>query len=131
MIGNKCFLDTSVVIDFFRGNAAVVNTIKSFDSVYISDIAVGELYYGAYVSLNHTKHINQIVSFLESCTITAVNTATAILYGEIKADLKRRGKPIPENDIWIAAVSLANNLPLFTTDKHFELIGLQLVQIIQ
>ncbi len=43
-------------------------------------------------------------------------------YGEIKNLLKEKGKPIPENDIWIAAIAKEHNLVLITKDKHFRLV---------
>jgi len=87
---------------------------------YIPAIAVGELYYGAYRSSNIKKHLEQVNQFLYNCKVLPVDAATADLYGSIKAALKDKGKPIPENDIWIAAIATQFELPLFTTDKHFK-----------
>ena len=47
---------------------------------------------------------------------------TARLYGRIKAELRRKGKPIPENDIWIAAAAIQYGLTLVTRDRHFDFI---------
>jgi len=46
--------------------------------------------------------------------------ATAEHYGGIKTTLRKKGKMIHENDIWIAAVAIQHNLPLFTADKQFK-----------
>ena len=52
---------------------------------------------------------------------------TASLYGTIKANLRKKGKPIPENDIWIAAIAMQHDLTLLTRDRHFEAVdGLRL-----
>ena len=45
--------------------------------------------------------------------------ATAHWYGKVKAALKRKGRPIPENDIWIAATAIVAGMTLLTTDKDF------------
>ncbi|WP_158288502.1 type II toxin-antitoxin system VapC family toxin [Mucilaginibacter psychrotolerans] len=131
MTGSKCLLDTSVIIHSFKNNKQVRDRLETFDELYVNDIAIGELYHGAYSSLDPQKHINQVQLFLSSCFVIGVDTYTATIYGRLKTDLKRRGKPIPENDIWIAASSLAYNLPLFTTDKHFELLELELIPFSQ
>jgi tRNA(fMet)-specific endonuclease VapC len=127
MTGNNCLLDTSIVIHAFK-NINLAEQLDSFSEVYIPAIAVGELYYGAYRSSNVKKHLDQVNQFLERCNILAVDVTTSNLYGSIKAALKDKGKPIPENDIWIAAVATQFELPLFTTDKHFkEIDGLILI----
>jgi tRNA(fMet)-specific endonuclease VapC len=60
-----------------------------------------------------------IEDFLQQCKIISIDKKCSITYGKIKAQLKVKGKPIPENDIWIASVALANNFTLYTTDNHF------------
>lgn len=127
--GNKCLLDTSVIIHFFRNNPSIVKRLSTFTEVYINSTVIGELYYGAFASSDPEKHIKQVRSFLANCLFISIDQHTAETYGKIKADLKKIGKPIPENDIWIAASSIANTLPLFTTDSHFGLVNIQLVPI--
>jgi tRNA(fMet)-specific endonuclease VapC len=56
---------------------------------------------------------------LLNCKVLAPDTTTGDVYGNIKAALMKKGKPIPENDIWIAAMARQYNLQLFTTDNHF------------
>ncbi|MES2809978.1 MAG: type II toxin-antitoxin system VapC family toxin [Bacteroidota bacterium] len=129
MTGNKCFLDTSVIIHVFKDNKTIVKALKTFDEVYISSIAVGELYFGAYASTNLTKHLKQVHVFLADCTIVPLGLNTSVVYGKLKAELKKAGTPIPENDIWIAAMALENELPLFTTDNHFKLTKVDLITI--
>jgi len=119
MTGNKCLLDTSIVIHAFKDNK-IADQLDNFSEIFVSSIAVGELYYGAYRSSNPEKHLDQIKQFLQNCTMLNVDAITASLYGSIKAKLKDKGRPIPENDIWIAAISIQFSLPLFTTDKHFK-----------
>lgn len=62
-------------------------------------------------------------------SVLPVNTATAAHYGIIKAALRAKGHPIPENDIWIAAVALQHDLPVVSRDEHFrEIDALALVR---
>ncbi|MDV6214990.1 type II toxin-antitoxin system VapC family toxin [Mucilaginibacter sp. L3T2-6] len=123
MIGNSMLLDTSIVIELFKGNLSVANTLVGLETVNIPFAVLGELYLGAYRSLNPKKHIDQISAFLTKCNILLADSITADNYALIKADLLTKGKPIPENDIWIAAVARQHDLILFTKDKHFKEIG--------
>lgn len=129
MTGNKCLLDTSVIIHAFKQNNAIAERLDALAEIYVPVIVVGELYYGAYRSANPEKHIAQVQSFLQNCKVLLSDAATAASYGAIKAALMAKGKPIPENDIWIAAVARQYNLPLFTADNHFTAIeGITLFQ---
>jgi len=120
MTGNKCLLDTSIIIHYFKNNSDIITQLHAFSEIFVSSIAAGELYYGAYRSANVQKHLDQTNRFLQNYTVLTPDIITANLFGSIKTALKGKGKPIPENDIWIAAIAAQFNLPLFTTDKHFK-----------
>ena len=83
------------------------------------------MYFGAYASsIQHSrkKRLKEISYFLEQYPIVEVSEKTADHYGQIKSQLKQLGKPIPENDIWIVALSKEYNLPIVSRDKHFTYI---------
>jgi len=72
---------------------------------------------------------NIIIDFLNGDAHT-INSSSDIeyRYARIKTELKRRGRPIPENDIWIAACAQSAESPLFSRDDHFtEIENLSLV----
>src|SRR6185312_11696601 len=110
MTGNKCLLDTSIIIHAFKNNNDITAQLHTFSEIFIPSIAAGELYYGAYCSANVKKHLDQTNQFLQNYTILAPDVATSGLYGSIKTALRNKGKPIPENDIWIAAMAIRYNL---------------------
>jgi len=83
MTGNKCLLDTSIVIHAFKDNK-IADQLDNFSEIFVSSIAVGELYYGAYRSSNPEKHLDQIKQFLQNCTMLNVDAITASLYGVLK-----------------------------------------------
>lgn len=120
MTGSKCLLDTSVIINAFRENNAVSAQLDAVGEIYVPLIVIGELFYGAYKSADPDKHITRMQHFLNNCISLHPDAMTADFYGTTKAALMKKGKPIPENDIWIAAMARQYNLPLFTTDKHFS-----------
>jgi len=84
MTGNKCLLDTSVVIHFFKNSTQIIQALNSFEEVYVNSIVVGELYYGAYASLNPQKHIDQIQSFLNNCISIQIDANISVIYGQLK-----------------------------------------------
>jgi tRNA(fMet)-specific endonuclease VapC len=120
MIGNKCVLDTSVIINAFKNNNLVVDVLDTMQEVYVPVTVIGELKYGAYKAADTPKHLTQVNAFLNNCKVLCTDATTADLYGSIKATLSKKGKPIPENDIWIAAIAIQYNLPLFANDIHFN-----------
>ena len=120
MTGNNCLVDTTIVVDIFKKNRTVAQKLQNLDEVFIGSTVIGELYFGAYASARISGKTGEIEDFLKNCTIVLVTPATANLYGRIKANLKAKGKPIPENDTWIAALAIEHNLPLYTTDNHFS-----------
>lgn len=128
MIGNKCLLDTSIIIHSFKNRSDITQKLNSFVELYVPVTVVGELFYGAYKSNDMPRHIAVLQAFLKSCKILEPDINTAESYGGVKAKLAKKGKPIPENDIWIGAMALQYNLPLFTDDNHFkEIDGIMLV----
>jgi len=128
MTGNKLVLDTNIVIELFRGNKKVLSVITNHEAIYLPITVLGELYLGAYRSLNIQKKLEEIKNFVKSCSLLDFDNNTADNYGAIKSRLLNIGKPIPENDIWIAAISIQFDLPLYTMDYHFQVIeGLKLL----
>lgn len=60
------------------------------------------------------------MSFAKACTVLAILESTTQFYATVRQRLKKQGTPIPENDIWIAALALEYNLPVLSNDLHFD-----------
>jgi tRNA(fMet)-specific endonuclease VapC len=88
--------------------------------IFVSSTVLGELYYGARKSAHVAANLARIEQFAASVQVLNCDAATAQLYGNIRDGLRSKGRPIPENDIWIAAVALQHGLPLATRDEHFK-----------
>lgn len=130
MSGKRYLLDSNIIIDVFRGEAKTVERISLTQKLFVPVIVIGELYYGAYKSNQIARRIAEIKQLEELVTILNVTPVTSQLYGEIKQGLYAKGKPIPENDIWIAAIAIEHGLILITRDKHFEEVeGVALEQV--
>ena len=115
-------LDTSVVVRYFRKDAAIHREIQSCATLYLSQTALGELYCGAYLSTNPTKALAEIANFLQAVVVLFPNVSTANHYGKIRAALSKAGTPIPENDIWIAAIAQEHQIPIAARDRHFDVV---------
>jgi tRNA(fMet)-specific endonuclease VapC len=120
MTPNSVLLDTSVVIRHFRDANALSGKLAAYEELYLSGPALAELYYGAFKSDRPQQHLDQIERFLAAADVLTPDQDTSKHYGKIAAQLARKGTPIPQNDIWMAALSIQCNLPLATTDRHFQ-----------
>ena len=127
MSGNNLVLDTNIVIDLFKKTEQVRKIIAKTPTVFVPVTVLGELYLGAYRSADQAKKIEEIQNFLLTCKLLEIQQSTANFYGKVKANLLTRGRPIPENDVWIAAIAIQHNLEPYTNDSHFrEVDGLML-----
>ncbi len=91
--------------------------------------ALGELCKGAFKSSQPQKNRLLLETFLRTVALLHPDTATVVRYAQISVDLERKRTPIPENDVWIAAVALECAMPLATRDAHFNHVtGLQLLR---
>jgi tRNA(fMet)-specific endonuclease VapC len=112
-------LDTNVIIDLLANDEAVRTMLGEAEEAFVSSIAIGELYYGAEKSTRPEENVSRIDQFAAGTTVLGCDTETARHYGRIKNMLRAKGRPIPENDLWIAAVARQHGLTLVTRDKHF------------
>lgn len=118
-MAGKYLLDTNAVIALFAGDSDVVDLLKDAEEVFVPSIVIGELYYGARKSSRVEDNVARIDDFAANNVVLGCDTETAYQYGEVKNRLRQRGRPIPENDIWIAAIALQHDLILLTSDVHF------------
>ena len=116
----KLLLDTNIIIPLFAQDPTVLKHLQEAEEVFIPSIVLGELYFGASKSKRAKQNIARIDEFAINNTILGCDIETARHYGEIKTALGKKGRPIPENDIWIAAIALQHKLILITRDAHFE-----------
>jgi tRNA(fMet)-specific endonuclease VapC len=124
-MSGKCLLDTNIVIAIFSRDEAVMMELAKSREIFIPSVVLGELYYGAQKSAHKKENTAVIDKFASANTILACDLDTARQYGKIKESLLAKGRSIPDNDIWIAAIAFQHHLPLVTRDLHFnEIKGL-------
>ena len=127
MSGNY-LLDTNIVSAMLDADPAVTSRNVAGTVFYLPSRVVGELYFGAENSGRPAENVRRLESFLASSTVVPTDADTGRWYGRLKADLRRNGTPIPENDVWITAAALQHQMSLVTRDAHFAVvIGLQTI----
>jgi tRNA(fMet)-specific endonuclease VapC len=119
-VNGNYLLDTNIIIALFNSDTNVTQNLAQSPQVFIPSIAIGELCYGAHKSGQDSPWLAQIAAFIAGNTILACDTETARRYGEVKQKLRLKGRPLPENDIWIAALAIQHDLILVTRDAHFH-----------
>lgn len=121
-------VDTSAVLLHFRGDDAYTDALAHLAEIYLPSIALGELVFGACHSVDPVKSLRLLKTFVAGTTVLSVSGEVAEYYGRIRHDLAVAGKPIPDNDIWIAAICMQHALPLLARDSHFAHVkGLRLL----
>ncbi len=121
-MNGRYLLDTNVIIALFADEGDVKENLAAAGEVYLSSIAIGELCYGARKSGKPQENLARIDEFAGSSVVLGCDTETARQYGVTKNKMRLKGQPLPENDIWIAALALQHNLTLATRDAHFHAI---------
>lgn len=116
----EVLLDTNIVIALFAGEEAVLHGLGEAAGVSVPSVVLGELFYGAYNSNNAEGNADLVREFAANATVLVCDGVTADRYGRVKAELRALGQPIPENDIWIAALARQHGLTVVTRDDHFE-----------
>ncbi len=119
-MSGKYLLDTNIVIALFANEMAIKENLANVEEVFIPSVVIGELFYGAHKSARTKDNLARIDDFASSTIVLGCDTETARIYGEVKNALRIKGHPVPENDIWIAAVAIQHDLILISRDSHFS-----------
>lgn len=122
MTGSSVALDTNYAVHVLNDVAKIVNWLKGFSELCIPVTAIGELRFGALKSRRRQENLLKVESLVARCRIIETRAATAERYSQIRFELFRKDRPIPENDLWIAAACTEYSLPLATDDSHFEAV---------
>lgn len=117
-------LDTNAYAAFKRKDAAVLEIIQHAESIVFSPIVIGELLAGFDGGGKAEQNKIEFQKFLESSRVIVcpVTQDTSQFFSQVYCALKMKGKPIPTNDMWIAAQALEHGCVVCTHDKHFSYI---------
>jgi len=114
-------IDTNAYSAFLVGATDVIEVVAHAEKLYVSTVVLGELLGGFAAGKREAKNRAALASFLESprVEVVPVTAQTADTYALVFAALRRKGQPIPTNDLWIAAGALEHGAALLTRDAHF------------
>lgn len=116
-------LDTNALSAAADDDPAIITLIADAEEMALPVIVLGEYRHGIALSRNRASYENWLTGLLSDCIVLDVNEPTTRHYAEINLELRRMGKPIPTNDIWIAALCRQHSLPLLSRDRHFDLVA--------
>ncbi len=115
-------LDTNAYVAFKRGDEHIVSVLQHAPVIVVCVTVLGELLGGFAAGQRESNNRSELTQFLNTPRVKVVSstTATADLYALVYAALRRKGQPVPTNDLWIAASSLEHGAALLTLDAHFK-----------
>lgn len=115
-------LDTNRLTDLFRGDMELAKWLGTCEEVWIPLIVLAEIKAGFYDGTKTNRNEILLQEFRNRPTVEVLlpGFETAEHYARLYLQLKRAGTPIPDNDLWIAALALEHNLRLVTRDRHFK-----------
>lgn len=122
---NRLCLDTSAYSNFQRGHRQTVDCIDRADWIALPNVVLGELWAGFLLGNRVEQNAQALALFLEHTAVETldVDGDVARIYGEIFVELRRKGTPLPINDIWIAATAVHAGATVLTFDAHFREIA--------
>ena len=115
-------LDTNGLSSMADGDMKLAPLLQQAPELAVPVIVLGEYQYGIRLSRYRPRYESWLTKLLATCRVLVIDERTAGLYAEVRHELKRSGHPIPENDIWIAALALQHNSPLVTRDQNFDFV---------
>jgi tRNA(fMet)-specific endonuclease VapC len=130
----KILLDTNAYSALLRGDQQVLDALACAEKIYVSAVMLGELFVGFRGGSRFVENKHLLERFMQrpQVSLLPVGRETAEVFGTVKHQLKREGKPIPLNDVWIASHGLETGAVLITYDRHFnQVAGLRIWDEIQ
>lgn len=117
-------LDTNRLTDLFQGDADLAGILGGCQEVWIPFVVLAEMKAGFLGGTRHVQNEALLSNLLsrETVAILYASRETTEQYARLFVQLKRAGTPVPDNDLWIAAISIEHDLALITRDRHFDKI---------
>ena len=115
-------LDTNGLSAMADGDTSLEPLLQQAAEIAVPVIVLGEYRYGIRQSRHRARYERWLAEVLASCRVLVVDEGTAGHYAEVRDELKRSRRPIPGNDLWIAALTRQHALPLLSRDRHFDFV---------
>jgi len=115
-------LDTNAVSALFTGDAALGKLLSGRPRHELPTIVIGEYRYGLARSRFRRTLQPLLDDLIAESVVLEVGLGTAEAYATVRERLRRRGRPIPENDVWISALAIEHGLDVVSRDAHFDFV---------
>ena len=120
----RILIDTNRYRDFCSGLTDAVDRVQSGEDIFMAFVTLAELRAGFACGTKSRENERTLVHFLNSprVKVLCADEDTTHHYASIFSFLRKQGTPVPTNDIWIAALAVQHDLPLYSRDAHFDLM---------
>ena len=115
-------LDTNAVSALLAGDRALAKLLASAERHELPTVVIGEYRYGLVRSRFRKKVSILLDDLIHESIVLPVGLATTDFYALVRERLRRKGRPIPENDVWISAMALEHGLDIVSRDEHFDAV---------
>jgi tRNA(fMet)-specific endonuclease VapC len=121
----RIIIDTNFYTAFKRNDPEALFLLQRAEYIGINTVILGELLAGFRCGAKEKQNRIELEQFLNSARVytIALNDETAEFYAQVFSELRQIGRPIPTNDLWLAASALQHGLALATLDDHFRAIN--------
>src|SRR5689334_6931168 len=116
-------LDTNALSAVSEGDLSAMEVVGRAERIAVPVIVLGEFRFGIAQSRHRSIYENWLVEWISSVRVLHLDEETAHSYATIGLELRKKGKPIPANDLWIAALSRQHSLPVMSRDRHFDVVS--------
>jgi predicted nucleic acid-binding protein len=116
-------LDTNALSAYLDKAPGTVEVVSQARELAIPVIVAGEFAFGIAQSRHRVVYERSLQRMLDRCAVLEIGIETARHYAAIRLELKIAGKPIPSNDVWIAALSRQHSMPVMSRDSHFDFVS--------
>ena len=128
----RIVLDSSAYSNLKRGHGPIAGLVRSSTAILVPFVVIGELLYGFRNGSRLERNVRELHAFLDNprVAVPPMTLTTADRYSRIATALRTKGRPIPSNDIWIAAHAMETGADLVSCDHHFgEVDGLAWIPV--
>ena len=115
-------LDTNALSAILDGDPDIATIAASPGPFWLPAIVIGEYWFGMLSSKKRRRLESYFRKLVGKCVVLKVDQSTGEIYAHIRFELKQKGHPLPDNDIWIAALARLHNLSLVSRDSHFDAV---------
>ena len=119
----RLILDTNALSAAAEELADVMGILAGVQQLALPVVVIGEFRYGIAQSRHRARYRRWLDGLITDCTVLDVTEQTTHHYAAINVELRQAGKPIPANDLWIAALCRQHGLPLLSRDRHFDVVS--------